>query len=316
MLTTGTAIALAYGVIFLTALGLAAARRKTFPFVESVMVVGIIGIGFTGLVYLATLPVKAVEIVTRPTSTELIFTSVYLVFVTLVLILKPAPKNLPGQFLREKFATLVFKLIIFVVIPLASLRIFWDVPWADLGLVGGDVRGQMFSAILLMLLFGGFNYFAGSAAAPLRKHQFSGRQAALGLSLAFAWNLLETGLVEEFFFRAFLQTRLINTLGSPLAGICLTSLIFGLAHAPGIYLRSGDRSGPLGEKPSLVDAVLYGLVVLSSAGWFTGLLYWRTQSLLAPILVHAAVDAVAHTVEFIEGLKLAKRLSNPLSPSG
>ena len=129
---------------------------------------------------------------------------------------------------------------------------------------------------------------------------------ALGLSIAFMWNIIEVGLVEEFFFRAFLQTRLINFLGSPLAGICLASLLFGLAHAPGIYLRSGDKLGPLGEHPSLLNSILYAIVVLSPTGWFTGLLFLRTQSLLAPILVHVAIDTVAHTAEFIEGLKIRK----------
>jgi len=82
--------------------------------------------------------------------------------------------------------------------------------------------------------------------------------------------------------------------------------LFGLAHAPGIYLRRGDKLGPLGESPNALDTILYSVLVLGTTGWFTGLLYWRTQSLLAPILVHAAIDAVAHTAEFIEGLKLRR----------
>jgi hypothetical protein len=45
---------------------------------------------------------------------------------------------------------------------------------------------------------------------------------------------------------------------------------------------------------------------LSTAGWFTGVLYWRIQSLLAPVLVHAGLDAAAHTPEFIQALKLPK----------
>jgi membrane protease YdiL (CAAX protease family) len=155
-----------------------------------------------------------------------------------------------------------------------------------------------------MICFGGFNLFAGSGAAPLRARKFHGRQVALGLLVAFGWNIVEVGLVEEFFFRAFLQTRLINFLGAPLAGICITALLFGLAHAPGLYLRAGDQGGPLGGKPSLLNAILYTIVVLSPTGFFTGLLFLRTQSLLAPILVHAAIDTVAHAADFIEGLKL------------
>jgi len=301
-----TVIIIAYGILYIAAVILAIVRRKTFPLAESLTVMVIVGGVFTGLVYLATLPIKADPISEHPSSTELAFTIGYLCFVAFLLIVKPAPKNLPGQFLKEKIAAIAFKLLFFVLIPLAALRIFWRLPWANLGFSANHAPEQLLAAAVLMLFFGGFNYLAGSAAAPIRKHQFSGRQVALGLGIAFAWNMIETGLVEEFFFRAFLQTRLVNALGSPLAGICLTSLLFGLAHAPGIYLRRGDRLGPLGEKPSALDSILYSVIVLGPTGWFTGLLYWRTQSLLAPILVHAAIDAVAHTVEFIEGLKLRK----------
>lgn len=86
----------------------------------------------------------------------------------------------------------------------------------------------------------------------------------------------------------------------------MASLLFGLAHAPGIYLRRGDQHGPLGEHPSLLDTILYAILALSPTGWFTGLLYFRTQSLLAPILVHSIVDAVAHTTEFIEGFRIQR----------
>lgn len=300
------AIIIAYLILYAAAVVLAIIRRKTFPLAESLTVMLIVGGIFTGLVYLATLPIHADPISGRPSTSELAFTIGYVCFVAFLLVVKPAPKNLPGQFLKEKIAAIAFKLLFFVLIPLAALRVFWQPSCADLGFSAGDVPGQVLAAAVLMLCFGGFNYLAGSAAAPMRKRQFSGRQVVIGLGVAFAWNLLETGLVEEFFFRAFLQTRLINTLNSPLAGICLTSLLFGLAHAPGIYLRRGDARGPLGESPHALDALLYSVLVLGPAGWFTGLLYWRTQSLLAPILVHAAIDAVAHTVEFIEGLKLRK----------
>jgi CAAX protease family protein len=160
--------------------------------------------------------------------------------------------------------------------------------------------------VVLILLFGGFNLLTGGAAAPIRKRQYGLGQIVSGMSLAFLWNVAEVGLVEEFFFRAFLQGRFTALFNSPVAGICLASLLFGLAHSPGIYLRRGDRHGPLGENPALTDAILYGVLGLSPTGWFTGLLYWRCQSLLAPVLVHAAVDAVAHTTEFLEGLGIRK----------
>lgn len=299
-------ITLSYALLYLAALALAVWRRKFFPLGESLIVVAIVGIGFTGVTYLSTLPIPASPVESPTPPGELAFTLVYLAAVAALLVWRKTPEGWKGHFLKEKAASLVFKLPVFVLLPMLALRLVWQESWANLGFSWGNVPGQLLAAAVMMLLFGGFNLLAGSGAAPLRNRQFSGRQMILGGTLTFLWNLVEVGLVEEFFFRAFVQTRLMGALGSPLAGICAASLLFGLAHAPGIYLRKGDRLGPLGEKPTLLNAILYAILVLSPAGWFTGLLFWRTQSLLAPILVHAAIDTAAHTAEFITGLKIRK----------
>jgi membrane protease YdiL (CAAX protease family) len=299
-------VILSIAALYLVAIVIAVLRQKTFPLVESFTVMGIVGVIFTGLVYVTTLPIKSLPTFSSASPAELTFIIGYLGIVAVLLVIKPNGSDLPGHFWREKFADLFFKLAVFVVLPLAVQRIFWGTSFVALGFTLGDVPGQLFAAAILILVFGGFNFWFGSAAAPIRKRQFDRQEVACGLSLAFMWNIFETGLVEEFFFRAFLQRQLINFFASPLVGICLASLLFGLAHAPGIYLRRGDERGPLGEKPALLDTLLYAVLVLSPTGWFTGLLYWRMQSLLAPILVHAAVDAVAHTVEFINGLRWRK----------
>lgn len=294
--------------IFLLSLALAVVRRKTFPLADTLMVSLIVGLGFTGLVYwIAPHPAN---FPTRQTvkPSELIFTVAYLV-VTAALLIRgaPVPKTWKAHFFKKNIATLGFKLVVFVLIPLIALRWIWHTGWAGLGFSAGNISGQMISAGVLILILGGFNLLTGGAAAPIRKRQFAFGQIAAGMLLAFLWNVVETGLVEEFYFRAFLQGRFTAFLDSPAAGICIASLLFGLAHAPGIYLRRGDQHGPLGEHPHLLDAILYAILGLSPTGWFTGLLYWRCQSLLAPVLVHAAVDAVAHTAEFLEGMGIRRR---------
>lgn len=302
-----TYIIVAYAVLYITALVLAVKNRRSFPLTESLMVVLFIGGIFTGLVYLATIPVEAAKITTKPSGAELSFTLGYLILIAILLVFKPAPKEEPENFWKNKLAAILFKIPLFVLVPVIILRIVWHTSWADLGFSTGDVKGQLIASAALILLFGGFNFFAGSGAAPIRKREYPGGWIAAGLGVSFLWNIFETGLVEEFFFRAFLQTRLVNALASPLAGICLTSLLFGLAHAPGLYLRAADKSGPLGEKPTLLNSILYAIIVLSPAGWFTGLLYQRTQSLLASILVHAAIDAVAHAADFTKAIMKSKK---------
>jgi membrane protease YdiL (CAAX protease family) len=307
MMALNNPIVFIYAGIFLASLGLAVLRRKTFPLAETLVVTLIVGVGFTGLVYwIAPHPANLVARAEVKPS-ELIFTTAYL-FITALLLIRgaPVPKAWKDHYFKKNIVTLGFKLVVFVLVPLAALRLIWHTGWGDLGFSTGNVNGQLIAAGVLILVFGGFNLIAGGAAAPIRKRQFPLGQIAGGMLLAFLWNLADVGLVEEFYFRAFLQGRFTAFFDSPAAGICMASLLFGLAHAPGIYLRRGERNGPLGENPRLVDSVLYAILGLSPTGWFTGLLYVRCQSLLAPILVHAAVDSVAHTVEFLEGLGIKK----------
>jgi membrane protease YdiL (CAAX protease family) len=81
-----------------------------------------------------------------------------------------------------------------------------------------------------------FQFFVGSAAAPVRTGELTSRQLLIGLPLCFIWLTLEVGLVEEFFFRALLQARLAAYFRSEVTGVVLMSLIFGFAHVPGFVL--------------------------------------------------------------------------------
>ena len=315
MINLNHPVVFVYAGIFMLSLALAVIRRKTFPLAETLIVTLIVGLGFTALVYWIAPRPGDIPLRQDMKPSELIFTVAYL-FATAALLIRgaPVPKSWQEHYFKKKIATLGFKLVVFVLLPLIALRAIWHTSWADLGFSAGDVGAQLRAAGLLMLLFGGFNLIAGGAAAPIRKRQFTSGQVALGLSLAFLWNVVEVGLVEEFYFRAFLQGRFTAFFDSPAAGICAASLLFGLAHAPGIYLRRGDKHGPLGERPTLVDSILYTILGLSPTGWFTGLLYGRCQSLLAPILVHAAVDAGAHTAELLEGLGIRHRANTQEGP--
>lgn len=69
-------------------------------------------------------------------------------------------------------------------------------------------------------------------------------------------------LCEEMFFRGYIQKNYMYSL-SPAGGILLTGLVFGLFH--------------------MSPANLLPLTVM---GWFIGFLYYKTQSLVVPIVVH------------------------------
>jgi membrane protease YdiL (CAAX protease family) len=100
--------------------------------------------------------------------------------------------------------------------------------------------------------------------------------------LPFFANYLEIflfiALLEELFFRGFLQSLLTRTLGSWVAAQALVSVLFGffhILHAPFPNWRY--------------------VALASVAGWFYGSAYRLSGSLMASSLLHAAVDTVWRT---------------------
>lgn len=125
-------------------------------------------------------------------------------------------------------------------------------------------------------------------------------QLLVGGALCFAWMSLEAGLVEEFFFRWFLQSRLAAWAGSEISGLFLGALVFGLAHAPGIVLRGAGAVEGLGDSPGLATTLAYVVVTQGVAGLAFGVLWSRTRSLLLVVLLHGFFDALSNTASFID----------------
>ncbi len=89
---------------------------------------------------------------------------------------------------------------------------------------------------------------------------------------------LFVALLEELFFRCFLQTLLSNTFGSWVAGQIVVSCLFGLfhiLHAPFPNWRY--------------------VALATIAGWFYGSAFRQGGNLMASALVHAAVDTIWRT---------------------
>ena len=95
-----------------------------------------------------------------------------------------------------------------------------------------------------------------------------------GLALVVLYLLLAVGapIVEELFFRGFVQRALVRRLGPP-AGIAVTAVVFGLTHFDVVAI------------PGLV---LFGVVL--------GVLVHRTGRLGPAIVAHVAFNAVAVAV--------------------
>jgi CAAX protease family protein len=93
------------------------------------------------------------------------------------------------------------------------------------------------------------------------------------LGVLIAWGLLICVLapvVEEFFFRGFMFTVFSRRLGA-LWGAVLTGVVFGLGHAPAEPIQ---------------------LIALGAFGVGLCLLYWRTQSIIPCMALHALNNSI------------------------
>jgi membrane protease YdiL (CAAX protease family) len=143
-----------------------------------------------------------------------------------------------------------------------------------------------------------FQLVAGRGADAFRKGAFTPSQLLYGFPLCFIWYLIEVGLVEEFFFRALLQSRLSILLRSTTGGILISGLIFGLAHAPGLYLRGAASEGIHEQLPFIFWAA-YTATVMSLAGIFLGIVWSRTKNIYLVMAIHAIVDLLPNLGDFI-----------------
>lgn len=121
---------------------------------------------------------------------------------------------------------------------------------------------------------------------------------AWAIPACWLWQTLEAGLAEEVLFRRVLQEKLAIASGSQVAAVAWASLLFGLAHAPGLWLRGGHMmEGVAHATPGW--AVAYSIVMIAPAGIAFGVLWARTRSLWLLVPLHGMVDLIPQLAPFI-----------------
>jgi uncharacterized protein len=212
------------------------------------------------------------------------------------------PKDLLASPRANAVFVLLKKGLIFIVIPFIVYRRFGfrirDFGFSIRKSVPGLGRAVLIVIALSAAIFL-FQYYFGRGAESFIKGNFSGHQFLIGLPLCFAWYLFEVGLVEEFFFRALLQSRLTVMLKSNTAGVLVSGLIFGLVHAPGLYLRGASSEGIQEQLPFIFWAA-YTVTTMSLAGIFLGILWNRTRNIYLVMAVHAMLDLLPNIGNFIQ----------------
>lgn len=198
----------------------------------------------------------------------------------------------PGQ----EWLVLAVKLTVHVVVP-AMLLLALGARLGPLLQARLGQRPVWLTLVVLGALILGLLCVVSPSLTEIAALEPTAAQLAWVLPLGFLWMALEAGLCEEFLYRAVLQTRLTAWFGSAWAGIAATSVLFGLAHTPGLYLRGGPGVDGWSTDPWQVAA--YAIATLAPLSLLFGFIYHRTRSLLLVVLLHACVNVLPNTAEFI-----------------
>jgi uncharacterized protein len=272
---------------------------------EAVTALIILGLAFPALSLLLTRRVKAVPyVVARPFS-ESAFLLAYLAVIGAILAWGfggvsriPTEPAHTAILLAVKVATSVF-------IPAVVLLVLGGYKLRDLApvsLTWSALKPALWMSLAVLLM----QMVLGRGLQDIRKAHLPAWVIVVAAPLALAWLVIEVGIVEEFFFRTLLQERLAAMLHSPWAGLVFAALLFGLVHAPGLYLRPAATQEAIGLHPPLMLAIGYSIVLTSLAGLFLGVLWIRTKNFAVVVLVHAAGDLLPNLVPWIKAFHLAR----------
>jgi membrane protease YdiL (CAAX protease family) len=219
--------------------------NKDFDAAGAIVVLIVFGIVFPLIAWITTRHAIPLSISIQSRAPEVIVLIACVVAVSLYLIGGPqwVDQHLPKAWTESqqiKFViTLAKKLFIFVAVPFAIFRLCFGHRIRDFGVQHEGLRALRGNQLLVVLVVGGgflaFQYFVSGGGAAFRREHFTAFQLLLGLPLCFMWLLLEVGLVEEFFFRALIQSQLAAAFKSEVSGIVLMSLIFGWRTLPVLF---------------------------------------------------------------------------------
>ena len=266
----------------------------------------ILGIGFSFIAWLFTkqLAEPAQEPLLRNERVLLLLLVLWILFYITYgggLINHFIPKKLLENPQSNSIIVFARKLLVFVLIPFAVYKVCGFTA-KDFGLTHTTVKlGDRHILLLFIVLSVAallFQYFLSNGSKPLRDELFGSKQLFTGIPLAFIYLFFDAGLIEEFFFRALLQSRLTVLLKSATGSIVVSAVVFGLVHAPGLYLRGAESEGISESLPFLFWAS-YTIAYMSLAGIFLGIVWSKTKNLWLLMALHAMVDLLPNLPEFI-----------------
>lgn len=285
-----------FAILWAAATGYLAFRGAdwVFPFIS----LGIFGIGCTGIAWWLTRRSDAPDVpVTRP-GVELAAVLGYMVIYALAFLGWGigAVKTLAEAGAEQDLIVTGTKLVVHVVLP-AGLLLLLGARIAPLFDTGIGRRGFWPVLIVLGAIFVGLLAVVSPSLKQIAALNVPAATLLWAAPLSWLWISLEAGLCEEFLYRAVLQSRIAAVLRSPMAAVPLASIVFALAHVPGLYLRGGPEVD--GWSTDLVQVIAFTIATLSPLSIFFGVVWARTRSLLLVVLLHGAIDVLPNMPEFL-----------------
>lgn len=281
-------------------------KLKLYNTDEVLTIFFVVGLLISVVTFLLAKKSKPITAIVGVCKNEIYFLTGLQIFISIILIFGNRIFFATGADggIATELITISRKVLMFVVIPFMIYRLVYKFKLSDFGL--STQWKLVFTARNLMIfvvissMFLLLNYFGGNGARPIREGFYSTKQLVIAAPLLFLWLFIEVGLVEEFFFRGMLQNRLSVFLKSEIGAICMTSLIFGLVHAPGMYFRGAGVIEGLGDSPSIFTVISYCIAIQSVPGFFLGIIWSKTKNLWLLMAIHAMIDLVPSLPEFID----------------
>ncbi|MCW3849099.1 CPBP family intramembrane metalloprotease [Sphingomonas sp. LB-2] len=286
-----------YAMLWAAATGYLAMKGAdwTFPLIS----LGIFGVVCTGIAWVLTLRTDPPETPVDRPGLELGAVLLYLVLYAFAFLGwgMGALRALAEAGQAQDIIVLAGKLVVHVALP-AFLLIALGARVKPLFDSGTERRGFWPVLVVLSLIFLGLLAVVSPSLKQIGDLHPSRATLLWAAPVSYLWITLEAGLCEEFLFRAVLQSRLAAVLKSPMAAVPLASILFALAHVPGLYLRGNAETD--GWSPDVVQVMAFTVATLSPLSLFFGTVWARTRSLMLVVLLHGMIDVLPNLPEFLE----------------
>jgi membrane protease YdiL (CAAX protease family) len=195
----------------------------------------------------------------------------------------------------QSIVKLLAKLVTMVVLPLALFARAAPVNRTS----PASSRRNGLALVVLGVAYLAFQYFVGRGVQNLSALHPTAATLSWAIPACLLWQVVEAGLCEEVLFRRVLQESLASATGSQVVAIAWSSLLFGLAHAPGLYLRGSSLLEGVAT-PTPAWAVAYSIAMIAPAGVLFGVVWARTRCLWLVVVLHAVVDLIPQLTGFIQ----------------